>query len=139
MQKPSIYYGLFFLFIILCSSCEDIIDCIINRYPVLIEKNLKVGTVDEYYSDFILAEVKNDSDDDSYSYYFSLLGDLPNGIQWSEDDRKLILEGIPTEKGRFYFTVELFVDGRYYDGNSDNMRDPLCDDEASRSYVLIIN
>ena len=137
--SKNLFYAVGLLLILLLTSCYDIVDCIINRTPVLIEKELKVGIVNEFYSDFVLAEIKNDPDDNGYDYYFDVIGDLPNGIEWYVDYRKVYFEGTPTESGRFYFTVELYVDGEYYDGETDSMRDPLCDNETSRSFVIIIN
>lgn len=135
------------LFLLLISfftftNCENVIDCIINVRPELHDVKLKVGYIDKYYFDKITAEIKNEPNDNSYDYYFDVYGDVPNGIEIIYDYRDIILEGIPTEKGRFTFTVYLDVDPYqeyYYDEYGDIIYDDsLCTDSTSKNYTLVI-
>ena len=70
---------------------------------MLKDKDLKVGTVNEFYSDYISAEIKNEPYDNSYVYYFGVTGNLPVGLEWDVEHRKVFFEGIPLETGSFEF------------------------------------
>jgi hypothetical protein len=125
------------------NSCENILDCIINVRPELHDVELDEGFIDHYYFDKITAEIKNEPNDNSYDYYFDVSGNIPNGIDIIYDYREVILEGTPTESGRFTFRVFLDVDSYneyYYDefGN-EVFDDSLCTDSTSKTYTLIIN
>lgn len=127
----------------LLTTCDDLLDCIINVSPELHDKTLLVGNVDEYYSDNITAEIKNEVNDNGYDYYFDVSGNLPEGIEVFYDTyRKVVLKGIPRESGRFRFTVYLDVvalEGYYYDDFGNEVHDdPLCTDSVSKTYVLAI-
>lgn len=125
------------------NGCEDVLDCIINVRPELHNKTLARATVDEFYSETITAEIKNEPNDNGYDYYFSISGNLPEGIDVIYDYRDVIIEGVPLESGRFTFRVFLDVeaiDNYYYDdfGNR-RYNDPLCSDNTSRTYTLVVN
>ena len=133
------YLYLFISFTLL-NSCEDIIDCIINKIPVLNYKALKVGTVNEFYSDYISAEIKNEPNDNSYDYYFGVSDNLPVGLEWYVENRKVVFEGIPLETGRFEFKIELYVEGpEDWDSETDTWDDDLCNDFTSGRFTITIN
>ncbi|MDU8886884.1 hypothetical protein RXV94_11985 [Yeosuana sp. MJ-SS3] len=130
-----------FIFIsFLClTSCEQIIECIINKSPELPDKVLEVGLVNAYYSDFINAEIKNEPRDDDYGYYFELYGELPEGIEMLVDYRKVYFEGIPVESGSFDFTILLSVDPPlFYDFETDEYEDSLCSYSTTKGYTIRI-
>ena len=124
-------------------SCQDILECVVNKHPELPNKNFAVGYVDNFYFDSIKAEIKNEPGDNSYFYYFSVSGDLPQGIEVYEDHRRLILEGFPVESGTFNFRIDLIVEQTDdYEADCENEWndcDGLCTDEVSEHYRLVIN
>lgn len=126
------------------TSCEDVLDCIINVRPELSDKVLEIGLVDEYYFDNITAQINNEPRDNDYDYYFNVTGRLPEGIEVYYDKyREVIFEGVPKESGRFRITVSLEVvalnGGYYYDDfGNERFNDPLCSDYTSKTYVLAI-
>ena len=138
------YISIFFLAsFFLLTSCDDLLDCIVNVSPELHDKTLTVGNVDEFYSENITAEIKNEVNDNGYDYYFDVSGKLPEGIEVFYDTyREVVFEGIPKESGRFRFTVYLEVvalENYYYDGFGNEVYDdPLCTDNISKTYVLAI-
>lgn len=125
------------------TSCEDILDCIINVRPELHDKTLAIGNVDEFYSENITAEIKNEVRDNDYDYYFNVSGQLPEGIEVFYDTyREVFFEGVPKESGRFRITVSLEVvalqDFYYDDFGNERYHDPLCSDNTSKTYYLAI-
>lgn len=124
------------------TACEDILECIINVRPELQNRDLEVGYVNQYYYDSILAEIKNEPFDDGYDYYFNVSGHIPKGIEVYYEYREVIFEGVPQESGRFTIRVSLDVDAineYYYDeyGN-ERYHDPLCTDNTSKVYTLVV-
>lgn len=124
------------------TSCENVIDCIINVRPVLSDNRLAIGSVNEYYSDKIFAEIKNEPRDNTYEYYFDVRGKIPDGLEVNFDYREIFIEGMPTKAGRYTFTVYLDVDppnGYYYDEDgNERYDDSLCSDSTSRTYTIAI-
>lgn len=125
------------------TSCENVLDCIINVRPELHDKVLSTGFVDEFYFENITADIKNEVRDNSYDYYFNVTGSLPEGIEAYYDTyRQVVLEGVPRQSGRFRFTVSLEVfalDSYYYDdfGNR-RFNDPLCEDYTTKTYDIVV-
>ena len=107
------------------------------------DNRLHTGYYYQDYYDEINAEIKNEARDNAYYYFFSLDGELPEGIDVYFDYRDVIIEGRPLERGRFNFTISLFVEqaNDYYDDCESewNDCDGLCAESVSRSYVLTIN
>ena len=130
-----IYFFLFMSFTLI-NSCDDIIDCIIQKNPVLNDKDLKAGILNEFYSDYISAEIENEPNDDSYTYYFFVSGNLPDGLESYVDNRKVVFEGVPLETGTFEFKIELNVGGSGREGSETN---GLCADSTSKKFTIIIN
>ncbi|AUP81357.1 hypothetical protein [Flavivirga eckloniae] len=122
------------------SGCDDVLDCIVNVRPELHDKDLSVGLVDEYYSDFISAEIKNEVNDNAYDYYFDVSGRLPEGIEvFYNRHREVLFKGVPKESGRFAIRVFLEVVPHYDPYEDDRVNGPLCTDETSRTYTLYID
>jgi len=123
------------------TNCVDILECIINIRPELSSKKLEVAHNNQYYFDSITAEVKNEPYDDGYDYYFTVSGEIPEGIEVFYEYRKVIFKGVPQESGRFNISVYLYVEAInecYYDDveGRERCHDPLCDNNASRMYTL---
>jgi hypothetical protein len=94
-------------------SCQDILECIINRHPELSNQPLASAQVDQLYSETITAQIKNEPLDDNYDYYFSIDGELPSGIEYYIEYRAIILEGIPLVSGSYSFKVMLSAEQSY--------------------------
>ena len=122
------------------SSCDDVLDCIINRRPELPNKSFEVGSIGTYYYDEFRAEIKNEPRDDDYGYIFEVDDNLPDGLEIYVNYRTVSIEGMPTHPGTYKFTVLLFVDPPVsYDYETDEYDDPLCSDSTSKEYTIIIN
>lgn len=124
-------------------SCEEVvdelIDCIINKGPVLSMKLLEGGKLNTNYYEYIEASIQNEPSDNDYEYYFDITGDLPNGVEVIIDYRKVIFEGIPGEVGTFDFTVHVTAAGpEYWDEESDTFDDNLCYYSNSKNYSIRI-
>ena len=121
-------------------SCDMILDEILDdcnsyNYPVLDSKQLKVGKENEFYSDYVKAEVRNDPHDDSdYEYQFDVYGNLPRGINWFVDGRKVTFKGTPRKHGLFKFTVEVWVEVKQ-EWWLDDIPE-LCDDYTSTEFTI---
>jgi len=128
--------------IVSLTGCEAILDCVLNVVPELPDKTFKVGHVDEFYYDDLLAGINNQPRDDDYDYYFDFPDNLPEGLIVYNDFRTVRFEGTPVTQGTYNFTINLkvkykypsynIVDDTYDDGN-------LCLDETSNTYTIIIN
>ncbi len=128
-----------FLSFSLFNSCQDILECVINRRPELSNKRLATGQVNNYYLEEIHAEIKNEPHDNSYDYYFYIDEDLPRGLSYYIDHRNIIIEGQPQASGIFTFDVRLEVEQfDDYCENELNDCDGLCEDVTSRTYKLVI-
>lgn len=124
------------------TSCQDILECVINRHPRLDDKRLITALVDNFYFEEIRADIKNEPRDNSYYYYFSIDGDLPRGLEFFIDYRSVIIEGTPLETGIYNFTIRLSVEqaNDYYEEceNQLNDCDGLCDDITLQRYRLVV-
>lgn len=141
IMKQYLSFVLLFSFL-LFTSCEDILECIINVRPELSQRELNNAFVDEYYFDTITAEVKNEPNDNGYDYYFSVSGNVPRGLDVIYEYRRIIFEGFPTEPGRYTIRVSLNVEAFnefYYDDfGNERYHDPLCTNNTSRVYTLVV-
>ena len=136
--KPS----LLLLALVVITSCQDILECVINRHPQLPDQRLEVGQVDRYYYDEILADIKNEPRDNSYYYYFSVSGDLPPGMDYRIEYRTIVLEGTPIKSGNYRMNVHLSVEqaNDYHEECENNLNDcdGLCTETTVRTYNIII-
>ena len=123
-------------------SCQDIVECVINRHPVLPDVALDPGREDHFYSDHFRAQIKNEPLDNSYEYFFHFSDNLPPGLDIYVDHRTVIIEGVPEESGSFF--IEVFLRVRQYDYYYDDCEsqfndcDGLCDESTSKIYHLRI-
>lgn len=128
-------FGLFF-------SCQDILECIINRHPELQDKTLEIGTVGQHYYEVIHASINNEPLDNSYEYYFYIADNLPEGMTITVDYREVIIHGYPNSSGTFEIDIRLQAEqyNDYYDDCESryNDCDGLCSEETSRTYTLRI-
>lgn len=125
---------------ILCLSCDDILECIINRSPEIPDTSFGVGNVNGYYYQELTSEIKNEPRDDAYVYTYEIYGDLPAGLEMHTNNRTLSIEGMPMASGTYIFTIYLYVDPpEYYDEDSGSYEDALCSKSTSKKFTIIIN
>ncbi|OBX26295.1 putative Ig domain-containing protein [Gelidibacter algens] len=131
---------LFVLAFVLCLSCENILECIINRSPEIPDTAFVVGNVDSYYYQELTSEIKNEPRDEAYGYSYRISGNLPDGLEMYANNRTLSIEGTPKTSGTFTFTIHLYVDPpEYYDEDSGEYEDALCSRSTSKKFSIIIN
>lgn len=126
-----------------CNSCSEMFDCIGSTKPELESKTLASAFPGQLYEDVITASVKNTSNDNDFYYYFSIDGDLPPGITYSEQGRSLIFQGSSSQTGTYNFKVTVTIEyPENYDPEAgfweDNNRICFGDDTVSRDYTITI-
>jgi hypothetical protein len=120
-------------------SCEDILECIINKRPEIPDKNFAIGSIGYFYSDYLISEIKNEPVDEAYDYFYEFYGDLPEGVDFYADHRTFTIEGTPQESGVFEFTIYLYVDPPVsYDEESEEYEDSLCSSSTSKDFSITI-
>jgi len=125
-------------------SCSEILeDCLFSTIPNIKTNNIANGTIGNQYIQVINGEVKNNTNDNDFIYDFEITNKLPDGLNYNVTGRKLIIEGIPLEKGLFSFEVKMTIaqnctDSITNDEGSDC--DDVCDfnDSDSKKFKLII-
>lgn len=134
---------LLLLILVSMNSCQDVLECIINRHPELSNNTLPPAEVDQFYSEIITAEIKNEPSDNSYNYYFSIDGALPRGMEYYIDYRTIIIEGTPLVSGTYKFTVRLSVEqvDNYAEECESGLNDcdGLCKESTSKVYSILVN
>ncbi|RZN80647.1 MAG: hypothetical protein EVB11_11360 [Winogradskyella sp.] len=128
-------------FLFLCSflmllSCDEALECLFGVNPEINETSISSATMGENYFQRITAEVDNDANDNSYDYFFDIIGDFPVGVDAVFFARSIEIIGVPEETGAFDFTVYLYVE-RFEDGYYDSS--PTCNDSVSRDFTLFVN
>ena len=119
---------------------DEILDCTINRGPVLSKKIFEGAYLGEFYSEYVRAEVQNDPSDNDYAYYFEIFGTLPPGIEAVVEYRKVTFQGIPTELGDYDITVYVYVEGdEIWDDETESWDDNLCYHSNSSTYTIKIH
>ena len=122
-------------------GCETIASCIWNRRPEIPDKSFEVGNIGYFYYEDLISEIKNESGDDNYEYYYDVTGNLPNGLEMYSDYRTLSIEGNPEISGSFTFTIHLVVDPpEQYDYDTQEYDDKsMCSTTTSKEFTIIIN
>lgn len=139
MYKKVILPSVFILFFIV-TGCQDILECVINRKPVLSDTRIDRARQNEYFFAKITSEIQNEPRDNDYFYYFDIYGDLPEGLEVFFDYRDVIIEGRPRSNGRYRFTITLDVEqADNYCENDLNDCDGLCEERTSRTYILTVD
>jgi hypothetical protein len=111
-------------------------DCISRIKPVLLSKELIVGTVNKNYNNSVTFQMIRGNTDDYLISEVSMEGNLPPNIKYIKNNSSLNFSGIASTPGIYEFTVIITV--RPYTYNSDGT-DDLCGDVASKKYKIIIN
>lgn len=135
-----IYVLLFATAAFLMSGCSELIDCVASARPDLHSKTLKTGTVGINYNDFIDADITNEPDDNAYDYFFQVDGDLPVGMTYHEQGRKVFFTGIPTVAGSYTFKVRLTVDPPHSEDWGWHGGNRICfgDDTITKEFTIVI-
>lgn len=135
-------------FILLClfqififQGCDSVTRCAVNAYDMAIYNDrLPVAAEGEYYRAVITSGIDNNPNDDLYDYQYSYDGFLPDGLSISENDRELIISGVPKESGTFKLNVSVMsyrlqdeaLEEEYHNGFT------CIDYRASSSFALIV-
>ncbi|MGC4041637.1 MAG: hypothetical protein QM710_12845 [Flavobacterium sp.] len=137
-----IYILLFSVSAFLLSGCSELIDCVASARPNLHSKNLATGTVGGSYTDFLEADITNEPHDNDYDYFFSVHGNLPPGMTYYEQGRKVFFTGTPSQAGTFSFKVTLTVDppDSFSNGGFWNDSNRICfdDDTITKEFTIVI-
>jgi len=139
---------LILLLISALSGCDllldALVDCLDNDRPQFGADPFPVAVLNEVYSHTITASIKNEPNDDLYSYNISWSGNLPQGLRFVRDnnDRTISLQGTPTELGAFSITLSVNVEPSIVTANSsadfyDDGND-LCKTSHTRTYNLSV-
>jgi hypothetical protein len=123
------------------SSCDELADCVASASPQLQSLNFPRAVVGAAYDQGVTAEIRNDSNDNAYQYYFNIIGSLPPGIETYVNGRTIHFAGIPTTAGRYEFTLSVRVDPpQSYDPDSGFLEDDgrICfgNDTTEKSYSI---
>ncbi len=144
MRNTTSFYALLCILLSLTmSGCSELLDCVASARPDIHSKTLVNGTVGHPYSDFIDSDVTNDPNDNAYDYYFSVNGNLPPGMTYHEQGRKVYFTGTPTQAGSFTFEVKLTVDppdNYNLDGGFWNDGNRICfgNDTTKKQFTIVI-
>lgn len=135
-----LYLILFCFAFFTLSSCEDFLDCVIDRRPQIHDKTFASGTVGVYYYQEVTTEIKNEPRDNDYGYFYEVYGNLPDGIQMFPNYRTVSFEGTPEVSGTFKFTLLLYVDppGRF-DDDGIEFEQVMCSESTSKDFTITIN
>lgn len=135
-----IYVLLFATAGFLMSGCSELIDCVASARPDLHSKALNTGKVGINYSDFIDADITNEPDDNAYDYFFQVDGNLPVGMTYHEQGRKVFFTGVPTVAGSYTFRVRLTVDPPHYEDWGWDGGNRICfgDDTITKEFTIVI-
>lgn len=135
-----IYVLLFASAAFLMIGCAELIDCVAKAQPNLHSKNLRPGIVGVNYNDFIDADITNETDDDAYDYFFQVDGNLPVGLTYHEQGRKIYFTGIPTVAGSYTFKVRLVVDPPNYEDYGWDHGNRICfgDDTITKEFTIVV-
>ena len=116
-------------------SCDEELECLFGLKPEINTKTISSAIVNQEYFDRITAEVDNAVNDDSFDYFFTITGDIPEGIDVIFFPRSIEFRGAPEETGSFDFTVFLAVE-KIEDGRLDSS--PTCVDSVSTDFTLFV-
>lgn len=126
------------------SGCSELIDCIGSSKPEIATNELRNGYVGFAYNESITAQVRNNSNDDSFYYYFDIEGTVPPGISYSFVGRKIYFTGAPTQTGVFTFKVNLKIEApEDYDDDDDGIfedDDRICfgNDTTQKTFTITV-
>jgi len=142
-MKRIFKFSILLIVLVLCNSCSELFDCIASTKPELESKTLQSTLSGQPYEDVITASVKNTSNDADFFYIFSIDGDLPPGIMYSEEGRDLVFHGVPTQTGTYSFKVTVLIEyPENYDPEEgfweDDNRICFGDDSVSKNYSITI-
>jgi hypothetical protein len=118
------------------SGCEAL-DCLDNDVPEFMDSTLQSAVLNQAYEDTIRIGINNDAFDDWYNYRVELTGDLPPGILFRRDQRRLYFEGTPMVVGDFGFTLRLEVVASTLKDQEDI--DSLCRTVESGDFIIRVS
>ena len=118
------------------SACDELldlaVDCVDDDKPELRPLVLDNPVLNQTYDETIRVSIRNEPFDDSFTYRFSIEGELPDGIRTDSEDRDFRLFGTPIELGEFRFSVRVDVTGT---DNPFSNTSGLCRTMDTNNYV----
>ena len=118
------------------SACDELldlaVDCLDGDKPELRPAILASPVLNQLYDETILASIRNEPFDDSFTYEFTLTGELPEGIETDIEGRNFRLLGTPIELGEYRFSVRVDVLGN---NNPFNNTNGLCQTTDTNNYI----
>lgn len=115
---------------------DSAIDCIDSDGPDFDKRTLAVPVLNQVYSDVLTAKIENEPRDDRFDYRFELIGTLPQGMTWRQQEflgRRVFFEGTPTEMVSTEFTLLVAVEER---DEFSTQNSGLCFTSRSRRFTL---
>jgi len=155
MKKIALYFflmlsisGCDYLFDKVDDAASNLIDTYIDCTfgPFHTEGPIQISTLEfsngllgVNYSQVISSEINFEPDDDKYTYEYTYTPDqLPNGLSFRANGRRLVIEGVPQVTGMYPVLIEVYSP-TLEDKNSDISNSCRPDSKASMNYILIID
>ncbi len=115
---------------------DNALDCLDSDGPDFDTRELAMPVLNQVYNEVLTARIENEPRDDRFDYRFELIGELPEGITWRQEEffgRRAFFEGTPVELGTSEFTMLVAVEERdlFSQENSG-----LCFTSRSRRFIL---
>ncbi len=126
---------LFCLPFLLLFGCDDFLECITNKRPQIHDTTFRRGEVGIYYYAEVTTEIKNETRDNDYGYFYELYGELPVGLEMFVNYRTVSFEGTPEISGRYTFTLGLYVEPPI---DGDGVEEVMCSDYTSKDFSIYI-
>ena len=128
-MKPILFLLLCLSHIFLFQGCDSVTRCAVNAYDMNIyDDRLPVAVKGEYYRAVITSGIDNNPNDDLYDYEYSYDGFMPDGLYISENDRELVISGVPKESGTFSLNVSVI---------SYRLKDEALEEEYHNGFTCI--
>ena len=115
---------------------DNVIDCLDSDGPDFDRRELAMPVLNQVYSEILTARIENEPGDDRFDYSFELIGQLPSGITWRQEEffgRRIFFEGTAVELGSSEFTLLVAVQER---DTFSQLNSGLCFTSRSRQFTL---
>ena len=116
----------------------DAVNCVINNHPEFSQTSLSEARLNQEYEESIRASISNSIEDSKYDYEFTLVGELPAGLEYETNGRDLTFSGTPMELGDFPISISVTAEAKFFGPNvpDDTEPEPLCNDTETREMLI---
>lgn len=121
---------------LLLGACDNPLNCLIDDRPVLDTDSLDQPVLNQVYRSHIGVSIKNNTADDVYDYKWTLTGDLPPGIDYEVNARRLRFTGTATSLGDYPYTVRVLVESDNF--LLDVSASQMCRQSVTREYTMSV-